>query len=235
MNLANAILKIVPPQAAGWIRYVRGRHQDYYPYGFAMNSQTARLEATRQIIHRCGIRQIVETGTYRGTTTEWFSGFGLPVETVEADATTYEFARRRLARLGNVHIALGNSVDELKRLTSKLDTELPTLFYLDAHWRNYLPLHDELQLILGAFSAPVILIDDFQVPGEEGYGYDNYGPDKALTPEYLASCRTADTTVFYPSTPAKEETGFRRGCVVLTCNSVLASAMSEMSLLRLAN
>lgn len=235
MSVASAILNIVPPRTAGWIRYVRGRHQDYYPFGFAMNSQTARLEATRQIIHRCGIRQIVETGTYRGTTTEWFSGFGLPVQTVESDPKAYAFAKLRLARLPNVHIALGNSVDVLKRLTAELDTTLPTLFYLDAHWFNYLPLHDELQLILQAFTAPVVLIDDFQVPGEEGYGYDNYGPGMALTPEYLAQCQTASTTVFYPSTPAKEETGCRRGCAVVTCNSDLASRMAQMSLLRLAN
>lgn len=235
MSVASTLLKIVPPSTAGWIRYVRGRHQDFYPYGFAMNGQTARLEVTRQIIHRCGIQQIVETGTFRGTTTEWFSGFGLPVNTVETDPSTYEFARRRLARLPNVHIELGNSVEVLHRLASELNTALPTLFYLDAHWWNYLPLHDELELILQAFSAPAVLVDDFQVPGEEGYGYDDYGPDKALTPEYLRTCKTDATIVFYPSTPAREETGCRRGCVVLTSNPDLASRMSEMSLLKLAN
>jgi hypothetical protein len=42
----------------------------FYPYGGPMNGQTARLEIVREIIEYCGVTNIIETGTYRGTITE---------------------------------------------------------------------------------------------------------------------------------------------------------------------
>ena len=55
-----------------------------------------------------------------------------------------------------------------------------TLFiYLDAHWEEDLPLAEELAVIARATTRCIVMIDDFQVPGD-GYAYDNYGPGKAL-------------------------------------------------------
>jgi hypothetical protein len=45
MRLPN----VVPAAAKGWLRFKRGHHADFYPFGFAMNGQTARLEAVREI------------------------------------------------------------------------------------------------------------------------------------------------------------------------------------------
>ncbi len=193
-----------------------------------MNGQTARLEATRQIIHRCSIRQIVETGTFRGTTTEWFASFGLPVTTIEANPRDFHFAKLRLNGWRNVRVELGNSVVFLRSFITQTDTSRPTFFYLDAHWAEYLPLREEMRIILDAFAAPVILIDDFKVPGQPGYEYDDYGPDKILEIEYLREFLSRGIKVFYPSTPAEEETGRRRGWAVMTSHAGMASILDGL-------
>jgi predicted O-methyltransferase YrrM len=86
---------------AGFIDFRSRDYRKFYPWGFAMNDQTARLEATRQIIFALKIRRIIETGTFRGTTTEWFSQFGLPVETVEVNKRYFAFAKARLKKFAN--------------------------------------------------------------------------------------------------------------------------------------
>ena len=126
----------------------------------------------------------------------------------------------------------GSSVDVLAALASQMDTSQPTLFYLDAHWEAYLPLADELRIILLRFSSCVILIDDFQVAGDSGYGYDDYGSGKALTAAYLEPLLGAETVKHYPSTPAIQETGRRRGCVVLCSNQKMIDALDGIDLLR---
>jgi hypothetical protein len=84
--------------------YIFRDHRKFYPWGFAMNGQTSRLEAVRQIVYAAEITRIIETGTFRGTTTEWFAQFGLPVETVETDERFFSFSRARLSKFSNVEI-----------------------------------------------------------------------------------------------------------------------------------
>ena len=49
-----------------------------------------------------------------------------------------------------------------------------------------------------------------------GYAYDDYGPCKALTPDYIAGLTHKFSLAhFYPATPSSQETGARRGSIVL--------------------
>lgn len=224
--------RILPPRTSAWLRYAQGDQRFFYPWGYAMNGQISRLEATRQILYRCGIRHIVETGTYRGTTTEWLATFKIPVTTIEIDERNYYFSRQRLKHCQNVFVERGNSVEVLTRLATQIDTSLPTFFYLDAHWHDYLPLRDEMALILSHFSAPVIMIDDFKVPGQAGYKYDDYGPGKALTAEYLEACLPPETHLFYPATPPEQETGHPRGWVVVTPDPAMEARLGTVEQLR---
>ena len=57
--------------------------------------------------------------------------------------------------------------------------------YLDAHWAEELPLAEELCIVASAWTRCVVMVDDFQVPGDSGYAYDDYGPGLALTEDYL--------------------------------------------------
>ena len=137
---------------------------DFYPFGFAMNGQTARLEAVRQVIYRCGIQSIIETGTFRGTTTEWLAGFGVSVVTIESHAPTFEFAVRRLRRFKNVCVRMGSSSDILPKYLPSIGRATATMIYLDAPWEGHLPLAEELAAICRCLDRFVIVVDEFEVP-----------------------------------------------------------------------
>src|SRR4051794_40359735 len=112
----------------GLADYALRDHRKFYPWGFAMNGQTSRLEAVRQIIHAAEINRIVETGTFRGTTTEWFAQFGLPVETVETDERFFSFAKARLSKFSNVEVHQDSSVSFLARRLPHTDPSDRVLF-----------------------------------------------------------------------------------------------------------
>jgi hypothetical protein len=92
--------------------------------------------------------------------------------------------------------------------------------YLDAHWEEDLPLREELEIIREAWDRAIVMIDDFAVPGDPGYGYDDYGSGKALEQDYLPPM--PGWSLCYPAVPSAEETGERRGCSVL-----LSPALAE--------
>jgi predicted O-methyltransferase YrrM len=216
----------------GLTDYALRDHRKFYPWGFAMNGQTSRLEAVRQIIFAAGIDRIIETGTFRGTTTEWFAQFGLPVETVETDRRFFSFAKARLSRFSNTEAHLDSSVPFLIKTLSHADRRDRILFYLDAHWENSLPLREELQVIFANHTNSIVVIDDFNVRDDTGYSYDNYGPDKALTLEYIENSNLPPYYAFYPATPAKQETGMKSGWIVLTPEPDIARILRTLAVLR---
>jgi hypothetical protein len=179
---------------------------------------------------------IVETGTYLGTTTECLAGTGLPVFTVEANPHIYGFAKARLRKRSNVTLLQEDSRTALPQL---FDGPLApfagaTLFiYLDAHWKADLPLAKELETVFNRCPSAVVMVDDFLVPHDSGYGYDDYGPGSALTPAYIAAALAAHgLAAFYPSRLAARESGARRGCVVLARADMHGDALDALPLLR---
>jgi hypothetical protein len=218
----------------GLAEFRSNNYRKFYKWGFAMNGQTSRLEATRQIIYALNIERIVETGTHRATTAEWFSQFGLPVETVEINDRFFAFSQARLARFPNTKVIQKSSVSFLKErvAANRVPKDAAQLFYLDAHGSNYLPLQDELELIFSNYSNSVVLIDDFMVVDDAGYGYDSYAPGEAIDLDYISKCALPPVSVFYPSTPSSQETGRRRGWVVLSTNQLFRQKLEQVSLLR---
>ena len=92
---------------------------------------------------------------------------------------------------------------------------------------------EELKIVFDACPNAIVMIDDFQVPFDAGYGYDNYGVDRVLTADYVVKPIVAGgLRVLYPSTPSVNETGARRGCVVLAQNTTIARALTCLPLLR---
>jgi predicted O-methyltransferase YrrM len=204
-------------------------------WGGPFNGQLVRQALFRDIIVNIRPHAIVETGTYLGTTTNFLADTGLPIYSVEADPRNYGFARARFWRRRNVTLLQGDSRETLQKLIGGPLRALASsslFFYLDAHWNDDLPLAEELELVFSRCSAAVVMIDDFQVPFDEGYGYDDYGPGKALVPRYIASAVSVhELRAFYPSTSSADESGARRGCVVLARHSTLISALSSLPLL----
>lgn len=219
---------------AGTLDFLSGNNEFFYPWGGPMNGQTARLEIARHIIHTCKIAQIVETGTFRGTTADWFASFDLPMVTIEADHRFAEFARRRLSPRKKARVMTGDSIEVMTKLgLNSISAQGPALFYLDAHWAEYLPLADEMKLIVANVAQYVVMIDDFAVPWDSGYKFDDYGPGKRLDIDYLFSASAIkDQSIFFPSVAAREETGSRSGCVVITGAQNLAAELKKTSLLR---
>ena len=219
---------------------------DYYcnpklgvAWGGPFNGQPARQALFSAIVADIRPKAIIETGTYFGTTTEFMALTGLPVFTIEADPRRFGFARARLWKRRNVTLLLGDSRAALLRLVgSSLRQFLADIlfFYLDAHWNDDLPLGEELEIIFSRCPAAVVMIDDFQVPFDAGYGYDDYGAGKALVRGYIAPTMSAHgLQEFYPSTSSVEESGERRGCVVLAKGATLVSILSSLTLLRSYN
>ena len=190
----------------------------------------------RELIAAFAPAAIVETGTFHATTTEHLAEAGLPVYTMEANHTNFGFALRRLIWRRNVTMRLCDSRAGLRSLFGgPLRRRLAdtVFFYLDAHWNEDLPLAEEIDIIFTHCAAAIVLIDDFEVPGDAGYGFDDYGEGRALTAAYIdEQVRTHGLAVFYPSTPSFDESGARRGCAVLVKASSHLAAMSNVPLLR---
>ncbi len=121
----------------------------------------------------------------------------------------------------------------LRRLANNREfVQNEVFFYLDAHWNADLPLKAEVQFIFETFLRAVIMVDDFKVPGDHEYEFDNYGEGKALSLEYLHPLvDELELTAFFPSQSARLETGARRGCVVLARDPDLIENLKKMTTL----
>jgi hypothetical protein len=78
----------------------------------------------------------------------------------------------------------------------------------------------------------VIVVDDFQVPDDPGYGFDDYGFGKRLSLEYLLQAAAPSIAIFFPRARSESETGARRGSVTLTTNVELEEVLDRLPALR---
>ena len=235
MQLGWIIRKFVSEENCGALRYFLSP-PSRHAWGGPMNGQGLRCRMVAELVINSGTVAIVETGTYRGTTTEWLSAFQLPIYTCEANAENFGYAHARLKTLKNVqpiHLDSREALRTLMKGTLSQRLNETILFYLDAHWENDLPLADEVDIIFSHSDTAIVMIDDFQVEGDEGYLYDDYGNGKELSLTYLDShIRKHELSLYYPTKPSREETGARRGCVVLAKADKMASRFDKISLLR---
>jgi len=212
---------------------------DYYlnptlksSWGGPFNGQAGRQQIFQELISKIPFRAIIETGTFRGTTTEFLAKqSGLTVCTAEVEPRYYHFSRFRFRRQSNIRLALGDSREMLAKLSS--DPEFPkcnVFFYLDSHWQEDLPLKQEVKLIANSWKGVAIMIDDFEVSGDADYGFDDYGPGKRLCLENLQPLSAVGLTPFFPTLASVQETGRKRGCVVLADQMLTESLKSVHSL-----
>jgi hypothetical protein len=176
---------------------------------------------------------VVETGTYRGTTTLFLADvFQTPIYSVEVNPRYHYYARLRTRTVTNVRLSLGDSRDFLQMLTRETNVSKDTVFfYLDAHQPGNVPLREELDLICHAWDQPLVMIDDFEVPGDPGYIFNDYGPGLRFCADLLPPV-TRRFHRFYPAIPSGEETGYRRGCVLLAPPGHCAERLRGLSGLR---
>jgi len=208
MKLAN----ILPPQLTARIRFHLHPSRSN-PYGGAFNGQCGRQQIFIDLFRAFAFTHIVETGTFYGVTTEFLAReTKVPVFTVEAFRPAYELAKLRLRQYPNVKMFLGDSRSFLRQIA--LPRESNPFFYLDAHWEKDLPLREEIGIAFGNYPKSVVMIDDFQVPQDSGYTFDDFGSSGALTLEYIKPV-IKGLSLAYPRLPSSRESGSKRGSIVL--------------------
>lgn len=198
------------------------------------NGQPIRKEIFNQIVSSIALDRIVETGCFMGDSVAFMSQTsGLPVLSSEINPHFFRIAKRRLVGFPSVALEHSDSRRFLRSLVERGLCGEQTFFYLDAHWLEDLPLREEVDLIGTHWSQFVIMIDDFKVPDDPGYGYDRYGSDKMLTLGYLGpQIDTHNLVSFFPAAKSELESGGVRGCVVLANDETYVRQLEQVSSLR---
>lgn len=186
-------------------------------WGGPLNGQSGRQAIFDQILEVNSFDEILETGTFRGITTEWFAKkYSGPIKSCELEKIYFRQAQSRLSGFQNVHLELMDSREFLTKSLEGVSSEKAVFVYLDAHWKDDLPLARELEIIDGSGVAAIIAIDDFRVPGDQGYQYDDYGPNKSLTIELVEFLKNKGYRLYFPVLPSNLEDEPKRGVCVLT-------------------
>ncbi len=199
-------------------------------WGGPFNAQTFRQQIFLELIRNIEFSAIVETGTFRGTTTEYLhESSGVPVYTVEEIPRYYGYAKARFLLNGKIIVRRGDSRKFLMKIAGKSRlAQRSVFFYLDAHGNEYLPLREEMEIIFDNWRDAVVMIDDFKVPGDDLYDYDDYGIGKVLSLEYLDSLSHLKLEAFFPAMSAELETGQKRGCVVLAIDVGIIQKLKQL-------
>ena len=200
----------------------------------AFNRQEGRQAIFRAVIQAIDFQIILETGTYLGLTTAFMNHeSGLPVRTTESNSRFYGFSKERFKKIPGI---TGQYSDSRAFLRSALDEitskDKPIFLYLDAHWNEDLPLLEEARIVFTKHPKSVLLIDDFKVPTDSGYGYDDYGNGNTLHLEYFDPISDMGFKAFFPTLPSEKETGAKRGCVILVNDPELIETMRTLDVLQ---
>src|ERR1044071_6042785 len=96
--------------AKGFIDYIRdpAAGRKWAPF----NGQARRREIF-DALRGQNFAAILETGTYLGTTTQYFAETELPVISIEGNSRRYGFVKARFLRFRNVSLRLGDSRAQL--------------------------------------------------------------------------------------------------------------------------
>jgi hypothetical protein len=237
--IKSTLLRMMGRRNAGRLDYLLNR-KSAHAWG-PLNGQRIRQGVYEEITRRIELSAVVETGTFLGTTTEYFAKSGLPVYTVEIDPRCAAYAALRFRKRRNqVHAYGGNSTDFLGRLATNPDVPKGRVFfYLDAHVQDSsryhkAPIVEELEIISQHWNESLVMIDDFQVPGTS-YSFDDWGPGRNLSIDRLAPLKGLGMSAFFPAQDARMETGARRGWVVLCWEPHIRAVLSAMEALRPAS
>jgi hypothetical protein len=165
-------IPIVSDLAFGWLSFAKAAEGET---GF--NGDRVFQELLLNIVRSCAISSFVETGTHCGASTYFLvkAEPRLPIYTCELNKGFYEFSKRRLGKFKKVRIGNESSEKFLRRLTQTENLGARPLFYLDAHWYDYWPLPDEIEIITSGLEKSVIVIHDFEVPGRADFKFACYG------------------------------------------------------------
>lgn len=125
------------------------------------------LRIVRRLKDDFNLKHFVETGTYQGDTSLFFSLIFDSVFTCDAmdhpRRAEFYMQENLTYETKSSPSFLLDHLDHIKR---------DSLFFLDAHWMSDWPLRDELAIIFGQCKDPVVIIDDFDAGN--GLGFDSW-------------------------------------------------------------
>lgn len=198
------------------------------------NGQIIRKQIFNNLFDIFSFDEIIETGTFTGNTTGYMSKTtGKPVYTCESNRVLSSLAKKRLSGIGNIEFYVMDSREFLNALSSKAVSDKNVFIYLDAHCHDDLPLKQEVEIICRTWKQFVIMIDDFQVPGDTGYGYDSYVGNQILSTDvFLPVFKQNGLIPFFPSISSSDESGAKRGCVILSREGDAAKKIEKCELLK---
>lgn len=174
----------------------------------------------KSLIDKYDVRWAIESGSYRGATSLALSRWVKSVSTIEINQENYNFSKNLFEQDGaNIDIHLGSSEKLIGEII--FDAHIrsegkPILFYLDAHWQEYNPLLDELEVIANSKLKPILIIHDFKVPGHPELGFDSYGGQDYEWEWIKESVEKIYGVDGYNIEYNSEAAGARRGVIFLT-------------------
>ena len=177
--------------------------------GGPFNGQEFRQRIFLQLLDKMAFSVIVETGAYRGVTTQYMCEMsGLPVYTTEVNPRFFSYAKSRLRRHAGISLSNMDSREFLAKLIRERALEGQSAFFY-------------------------VMVDDFKVPWDDFYGYDDYGDGKSLDLGYLGpAIEKYGLSAFFPVLSGDRETGVPRGCVILSRSPETTMLLGEMTTLR---
>lgn len=234
-RVVEKVTSVLPPRIAARVDWLRpSLARGFGPF----NGQERREAIVRSLLEALPIDLVIETGTYRGTTTELLHEITKArILTIESSRRYYEYSRRRLAISPRVRAIYGDSVREIRRIASSPghDPSARVFAYLDAHWGSILPARYEILELLSGWDEFCAVIDDFKVPGDPGYVFAEYGPGAVLDSTLFEGLPLAGVSCFYPSVTSADESGHRCGWVVLARGPELVEQLARTDGLALAD
>ena len=222
--MRNAVKKLEPRalrQARWLLRWKLQPARRWPGFGVPLNAQQARIRTVLELLARFEPDVVLETGTFLGDTTRFFSALGHRVVTIEVSPVFYAWSKLRLRR-SDVELVLGESTTKLAAVSEQHGGRM--FAYLDAHWEKLLPLKQEVALLMQRPDV-LVAIDDFKVPSDPGYAFDVYD-GQALELDMLEL--PADVMTGFPAIPSSRESGARRGVVYLARGTHASAALTAV-------
>jgi len=203
----------------------------------AFNGLAGRKRIFEEVLKKYRFSCIIETGTHIGETTGYLAvKSGVPVYSSEINPNIYALAKMRLKNIPGIHLSHSDSRGFVKELSANPEmVRNEVFFYLDAHWGKDCPLVEEIEQIASRWEKFVIMIDDFQVPGDDGYGYDRFSAFQKMNISLIRSAiQKHRLRAFFPNIPSAEESvqPTPRGFVILTRDNEYADPLETIPLLR---
>ena len=131
------------------------------------------VENTILLRDKFELNTIIETGTWRGESTQLLSTLFDKVYSCELFYDRYVEHYTELLKNNKVKLVRGSSADVLPEMFDEIGND-EFILYLDAHESNSLPLRDELQIVADYGFKPVIIVHDWNITCKIDFDPYNY-------------------------------------------------------------